>query len=1109
MKKIFSLITIGAALLLSSLCVNSCQKAPKEIVELELTNVMTPTQLSGYVTSAGDVVSFDWNKSKGAEYFTLELYSDPEMLTLEKTVTVYPYELPILVKLDLDVKYYYRVRGCSDSIQPSKWAVFADEDGNPKPLKTYAVKSSANPVLVNRTESTITLSWELPEGDTELTHAVAVDTKGNEVEGEIEDLSAGVVTIEGLEPSTEYTVSLCYKSANRGSLNVWTRPATDGSETRVETVEALKQAITDGAEKIIVAYSEDPYVIGSMSVKGAFSIKGESDVNGVKPVIVGSFADAGLTSFHVEDIEFNGAATGEIVKQGSLLTAREGGEYSNIEFLNINIHDFAKGLYYDGKGAKITGAFLVDGIIESNIEGNGGENIDARETFDYESIIIRNSTFNGGCRSFLRADAKGKVGNIEVVNNTFNNLCANAEGKPLGSSQGYFYVRCTVGTFKVHKNLFLNNIYWLVSNASAALIPEFDKNYTFNCSKEFYNSTKDGKDRSDINKDIIVKGGGALTLDPCYNSADGIFNLKEATLVNSKIGDPRWYIGFIPQPEDLTIPVTAPVKTWNFKDPKTFKSPVETDMVRDGIRFYVQEVPMEFDSEKGYLLFPEATHMTSKGEPTDCAIAFKVNQPGSVVLSTVDNGRSNATLIVSLDGKPKAAAVVGSQGMKVVFDDIEQGEEKIITLYCTERIGLSFLQWSDEVDVTDTKFATPVVSADKTTVTMGDDEKVTLSWEAISKVGFYDVYCGVEKVASVTSTSYEISTKNFESGEYSYSVQAMPAETDLTHEASDMSEEVSFSVVEVLRKVSATAVTEWDATYMTAGVAKFGNGTELTSNFVYGNLGYLTGGSKFKFGIDNAESENPLPRVQLGGTGTPGTKCNIQIMVAGSGTLEIVARSGGDAARYVMVAVGSTVLSADGYEAVDKNQDPNTITVDVEAADGNIVNIYSKGSGINIYGIKWTPKSGPAPEVKDKTWDFAASDWQTELAKMGEAGKDISATWNITIDGLNYSASKSRWTTKCIQVTQDGRENGNGVFTFDAEAAGSVVVTASGTGSTPSGERYVALHTDGANEQISANCNVSSGGDPAVVTFNVSKGQQKIYVTSALRIYKIEYKVSK
>ena len=149
---------------------------------------------------------------------------------------------------------------------------------------------------------------------------------------------------------------------------------------------------------------------------------------------------------------------------------------------------------------------------------------------------------------------------------------------------------------------------------------------------------------------------------------------------------------------------------------------------------------------------------------------------------------------------------------------------------------------------------------------------------------------------------------------------------------------------------------------MNSGVDTFGNGVEITSNMVFGNLGFVAGGGKFKFGIDNADTD-PKPRVQLGGTGNPGVKTSLQFIAASAGTLVISARSSGDAERPLAVAIGGSEISR--QNAPGKAENPADLTWEVAASAGDLINIFSAGSGINLYAITWAPKDGgdtpPAP----------------------------------------------------------------------------------------------------------------------------------------------------
>lgn len=129
-------------------------------------------------------------------------------------------------------------------------------------------------------------------------------------------------------------------------------------------------------------------------------------------------------------------------------------------------------------------------------------------------------------------------------------------------------------------------------------------------------------------------------------------------------------------------------------------------------------------------------------------------------------------------------------------------------------------------------------------------------------------------------------------------------------------------------------------------------GDNYTEDVDLGNgLKFIAGGSKCKFG-----SNSGAYRIQLGGSGNT-TKCTLQLDVTGPGTLEVDIQSSGDTARYLAVAVdGSEVTPAEGLEAPDKNSGRKVHTIDCSSAKaGSVINMYSKGSAINVFVVKWTP----------------------------------------------------------------------------------------------------------------------------------------------------------
>ncbi len=129
-------------------------------------------------------------------------------------------------------------------------------------------------------------------------------------------------------------------------------------------------------------------------------------------------------------------------------------------------------------------------------------------------------------------------------------------------------------------------------------------------------------------------------------------------------------------------------------------------------------------------------------------------------------------------------------------------------------------------------------------------------------------------------------------------------------------------------------------------------GDNYTEDVDLGNgLKFIAGGSKCKFG-----SNSGAYRIQLGGSGNT-SKCTLQLDVTGPGKLEVDIQSSGDAARYLAVAVdGTEVTPTEGLEAPDKTAERKVHTIDCSSAKaGSVINMYSKGSAINVFVVKWTP----------------------------------------------------------------------------------------------------------------------------------------------------------
>lgn len=1112
MKKILSLFAVAGVMILSLV---SCNKSLKEITDVDYTRVLTPTALEATVTSAGDVVSFNWSKSKGATDFELEIYTNPELEGSPITLTVPVGQLPYSHKLVADETYYYRVRGidADNILEPSKWAVYKDDNtGETKSIKTYAIKPSVSPYVSARTSTSVTLGWTLEEGDTEITHILVKDAEGTESEFKVTSVGKGI-EVTGLQPSHFYSLTVHFKSANRGSVTAWTRPSEDGSTPAIcKDTAAIKQAFRDKAPKIVIPYADTTYVVGEMQVSGDMVVIGVSDETGAKPSIAGRFtATADLKSLHVEDLDISGAqvpvnedGTGGMSIQTHLFTAAAG-SYTSIEFVNLNVSDFQRGLYYDNAGGKVSGHILFDGLRVDNILGSGGDNIDIRKAGNVESIIVRNSTFNGGTRTFMRVDANQTIGAIQIKNNTFNNMCYDGSALKIGGSnvQGLFAVKSAPGEYKVSNNLFLNNQCWLIGSNTACVVPAFVNNYYYNCVPEFFTSAKlDGTGaRADISEELAVaEGGMVLTADPCQDSMGGIFNLVENAVIKAAVGDPRWFQPYVYIPEDLTQDVTKAVHNWNFGDSKTFYKHADVDMVRDGIRFHVGGAPVVFD---GALSFPDA----------DSKLSIKVNQKGSLVISTQNNGAGNASVVFYCEDKSVGAVTADAENQQIVFNEIVPETETLIYICPTNAVRITALQWNAEEEFVSQKVLdTPSVSLSTKKLTQG--EELTVSWSAVANAASYQVSVDEGKATSVTELEAVVKTGSLTPGEHTVKVVAVPAGWDLLRTASKAGE----SAFEVKEKPAPTpggtkGMITFDD-YVGNTPASLEDGS-LKLNFNNGNGKLVIDNNKAYFGTpDNYTVFNT--RLKTGGKS--GSTNGIQIVIAdgAAGKLNIYARTGSNSATDRNVVI----TGAAGEIFNEIMLESNSVVTSIEGADTKVYSVYSCDieagtyevtypvNGVNFYGFEFVPAGGAASI--DLVWDFSSEQWTSALTAFVVANTN-STDWNMEVDGLKVlsGGGSIKWnkTAEEVYYIQPGGAGSSSkrYFEFEAKADGELKVYASNTGDSEDLTRMVTVKC-GENEPESQAGGYAAKDGAHELSYNVVAGTVRVYPTgNGLRFYKMEF----
>lgn len=930
-------IVLAAA---ATLLLGACDKEFQEITEVPLRRCLQPMKLSATVDkNSGVKTTFQWDVTADADLYKLEVINTADE-SVAFSEDIAPEDVPFVTEaLQPGFKYTFRVQGTSQKRESSAWAVYE------KTFKTFIPKDPLNLSVTGRGMNFVTVTWsKLVEDYRDVSEVEATPVNGGEtvtLTTDADMCEAATATVSGLVASTQYEVSLIYKGAIRASVTAWTLPDYSAAQSAA-TAEELAQKIADGISTIKIPYSAERIVLGEVALNTPLTLLGELGPGGEPPVVAGHFRlKAGATLLHLESLTFDSTdlVTAENKAYGRLVELKEAANGLTLSIVNCNVVNYLNGLYYDNYDAGTISGVTLDGLVVTNTEGNGGDFFDIRKSSNYGPVVVRNSTFNTGGRDIFRIDADASVSSLEIANCTFSNMAA--------SGQNVLYVRGKVSEYNVKSCLFLEEDgRALIKNSSQCAIPTFSNSWFYACGEDggtFFNKI--------IPLATAIKGeGGVLTSSPCADISRNDFTLVNDGLAEKKVGDPRWITTIGVDPEVLTLPVTAAPKVWNLTDTDYFDRTASRDMVRDGIRFFVQSKPIAFEAD-GFLFDTAATLVD--GIPTDGAIGFKVNAPGSVVVSTGVATDESAFLVVSLDGKPAMGVPVKTSGARVVFDEIDS--ETMIYIYGNAPVKLKALEWSDELGGTSEPVAldTPAPVASASSVNAGEGKTVTISWPAVEKAAGYDITLNDGSQGTVTETSWSVKADEIGPGTYTVGVKAVPGAGDKKHLESEVAT-VTFEVKEVL--VPLTAHTVWGNEYFQEMAEKYPGNVAVKDDFVYKNLGFAncgTSNSGFKFSTSKVGGVD-VYHCQLAGSGAIAdgkiTKVGMEISVAGPGTLKVTARSGGDAARFLRF---TNDPDDSGHEVPAKAEEPTVVSVNVTSA--GIVGMCSKASGINIYNIEWIP----------------------------------------------------------------------------------------------------------------------------------------------------------
>ncbi len=829
-KKLF-----GGLFMLGAVCFAGCHQPDAEIDTLDYSRALQPLNFTAAVDrETGYDVNFSWTVAEKTDYVLSIQEVDEEGAAIgspiKEEILAAAAETPYKVTLTPERIYKATLQAFS-ATNPNLPGSLLVEAG---PVETYYVMESLNPELVTRTMNSITVKWTNDDGDaTQLSkiEAVPLDAASGAAKGSVEidaeTLAAGEATVGNLTPSTQYVVTLYYSKSTRGGVTAWTAPDTEGA-TRVESSEALMQAIKDGAEKILVAASADPYVIdfGEPTEENKtpnplsawtknFTIYGEIGADGAVPTVQGLAltlepGQAEIETIRIENLLLDGAG------EGVLVTFDTGADLSVGSYVvrNCEVTNYEKGLIYRGSGDKVLNVseILFEGLYihDVNASGSGGGDLFDLRAGTYGSFTLKNSTMIDAGRSFIFFDKNAVFTSVTIRNNTLNRV-ALATGR-----KGLVALRQPAATFVLEKNLFLNEYSTsanvrLIAEDATSQIPSMSGNYFYNicynasgdenyAGADFF-TTKIGDNASAVNKDLCLSGGGkVLTSDPCVKSSRNKMELTNSEVIANEVGDPRWWTVAAPVTEIATelTPVTEDY-AWPLSDDLIFEPQAITETIIYGnLRFIAsnETFPVSITSDHT-ITFSGATTFTADGEPTNNALAIRVSEAGSLILTP-----SNAGIGVQLE------IIAGTERYTVPCDGVEHtvglGEitgDTHVYITSTGAVEFSSLAWSTEVSVDgDLKaLATPVVKAEPVSVAWSAEQEVVLSWEAVANAAAYAVTWGDQEPETVEEPTFTIpaaTVKTLAIGSYPVTVVAQPVETSTKYKASAAGE-AKFEVTKI------------------------------------------------------------------------------------------------------------------------------------------------------------------------------------------------------------------------------------------------------------------------------------------------------------------------
>jgi hypothetical protein len=270
---------------------------------------------------------------------------------------------------------------------------------------------------------------------------------------------------------------------------------------------------------------------GAIVINKAISIQGELYYN-LPTVYAGFSCNTAVTSFGVKDAIFRGDTA---VPLNNFFTATAGINITALSIEGCEIRNYVNSFLSSTAASGVTfGAISVLNTWVHDIAGGGGDGIDFRGG-TVGTLAVENCTFNNGFRAFLRMQTASvtsfknctfyKISALDNSNNTgiFRTNGTAGANNTLEVRNCLFSETGVTAPVNVGSGNFCRNV------ASMIAAPTYANNNVFGCLNLLVGlyTTAAQVSASEINPGFV-------------NAPAGNFKVTNQTLIDNKIGDPRW-----------------------------------------------------------------------------------------------------------------------------------------------------------------------------------------------------------------------------------------------------------------------------------------------------------------------------------------------------------------------------------------------------------------------------------------------------------------------------------------------------------------------------------------------------------------------------------------